>query len=228
MTLTQAEMEAKYDAERAGTLYIKPAGDLVTAALEFIAQVEHDDELAIAEAIDRMMATPEELQITRHTHHDSGERARDPWTTYALGEAEIDIHDAGGGNLCIPGMCHDFTDAAPLLDLAMLLADERVLEALDPSTEDTDGITAILEEIDGGERKAIDRRFDAVVDGVFDLPDALRARAVSLWEGFLDGIKVAVMVDWDRIKEMPIDTAVDTFGVEAISAAMKAHRVEAA
>jgi hypothetical protein len=115
--LTEAEMIARYDAERDGSAYVKPS--------------------TLLPAVADVTEGPEQLQITRHTIGADGSPAADPWTTYALGVAEIDIHDSGrGGNLCIPGLCHDFQDSAPLLDLALLLSNETVLEALDPTNDE--------------------------------------------------------------------------------------------
>jgi hypothetical protein len=58
---------------------------------------------------------------------------------------------------------------------------------LEQQAEDTDAIISILDDIDGGERRRIDVHFDRVIDAVAELPDAQRAQAIALWEGFLAG-----------------------------------------
>ena len=85
----------------------------------------------------------------------------------------------------------DIHDNADVLDLAMLLNDERVLEALDPSNEpeDTATLAAILESMDGGESQ-IDTRFDNVIDRLAVLPAAQQARALDMLEGFLLGLEI--------------------------------------
>jgi hypothetical protein len=213
MTLTQAEMEARYDAERSGAVYVKPApgAELLDRILalpleEQNAVWEQAERIMLADEIDRLLAKP--IQIVRHTHDSDGVLIATPWTMYTLGNAAIDVNEgSGGGNLCVYGHCIDLEfDYRPLLDLAMLLADTRLLDALDPSRneqaictwidqqagepEATDDMIAILEEIDGGEaeaRKGIDARFDRVIDAVAELPDAQRAQAIAMWEGFLVG-----------------------------------------
>jgi hypothetical protein len=146
MTLTQAEMEAKYDAERSAAAYTKPAGDLITATLEYLAEVERDDEMALADEIDRLIAEE---------------------TPLSPGEEKII-------NLILAG-------------------DKRVIAALRAASlpEATDDMISILEEIDGGERSGIDARFDRCIDAVAELPDAQRAQAIALWEGFLSGVVAA-------------------------------------
>jgi hypothetical protein len=57
---------------------------------------------------------------------------------------------------------------------------------IDPTEEAA--ITALLEEFEA-HLDPLGARFDAVVDGVFDLPDAQRAQAIALWEGFLAGVQ---------------------------------------
>lgn len=141
--LTQAEMEAKYDAERDGSAYTKPADDSFGTDVtdELIATLEaierHFDSLkdGSAEWID---APPAAIQIERHILNMDGDPASDPWTTYTLGVAAIAIHDSGsGGNVCLSRGMLGFKDNAQLLDLALLLSNETVLEALDPSNNDT-------------------------------------------------------------------------------------------
>jgi hypothetical protein len=122
MTLTIAQQEAIYDAQRSGAIYVKPADEQITP-----------DEQACLDIL--LKRTPAEtLQITRYTRHLDGSIPSDPWTQYDLGEASISIQDAGGGNICLDREMLEFEDNAQMLDLALLLADERVLEALDPST----------------------------------------------------------------------------------------------
>lgn len=169
MTLTIAQQEAKYDAERSGAAYVKPADERV--------------------CLDILLKPTETLQITRYTRHLDGSIPSDPWTQYDLGEASISIQDAGGGNICLDREMLEFDDNAQLLDLGMLLNDPRVLAALDPSKEDTNGIISVLEDGDGKSdaQRALDRRFDAVVDRLFDLPEAQMERGVLLLEGFVAG-----------------------------------------
>jgi hypothetical protein len=75
------------------------------------------------------------LQIERHTHMPDGSPVEvdHQWTTYTLGEAEIDINDAGGGSICIDREMLEFDENAQMLDLYLLLSNETVLEALDPT-----------------------------------------------------------------------------------------------
>jgi hypothetical protein len=187
MTLTQAEMEARYDAERSGTAYAKPAGDLITATLEYLAT----DEQAVAAWIDQ------HVSIT----HEYGEEYA--CTNYIAGSIRITRQHNGyvptGGTpnmLEIGGQSIDMPWTLPMLqqvhtDLGRLLSDARVVAALESEPEATDDMIAILEEIDGGERKGIDARFDRCIDAVAELPDAQRAIAISMWEGFLAGVQAA-------------------------------------
>jgi hypothetical protein len=54
MTLTQAEMEAKYDSERTGAIYLKPA-----THCDRCGSVITDDQIAIAREADRLIAADE-------------------------------------------------------------------------------------------------------------------------------------------------------------------------
>lgn len=93
------------------------------------------DEAAIADWTDKHLPTdtdaPIGLQIERHTHHTNGEPASDPWTTYAFGEAEIDIQDAGSVNLYLGQESIEIEDNAQLFDLIALLSHATVQAALD-------------------------------------------------------------------------------------------------
>jgi len=111
--------ERRYDNLKTGTVYIKP-------------ETADDDEIEIAEWCDRVIAEHRRQAITveRHTLHTDGSIPSDPWTTYTLGEASIALQDAGGGNVCVDGEMLDIEDAAQLRDLAALLTDPRVREAL--------------------------------------------------------------------------------------------------
>ena len=44
--------------------------------------------------------------------------------------------------------------------------------------------------MDGGERRAIDERFDSVIDRVADLQDSQRQAAITMLEGFLTGVAI--------------------------------------
>jgi hypothetical protein len=271
---TQAEMEAIYDAERSGAIYVKPEPGAEDRAAQPSPLL-----LAVAEYIDG----PAQLQIERHTLNADGEPANDPWTTYAFGEAEIDIHDAGGGNLCIPGLCHNFQDHAPLFDLSLLLSNPTVQQALEHAADDDtytpcspvwEAILAITdeEEEDGDEAEMIARENTPVppVPAGYPLDKAMiyksygetfiaidrrdgemvicdkgkiagdehtvilsPARARALYRFFWNDAMVELMeyhrkkadvLDWEQMKDMPIDKAVDMFGVEALTAAVAAHR----
>jgi hypothetical protein len=72
--------------------------------------------------------------------------------------------------------------------LDILLNEGAVAAWIDRQREDTDTMIAILEELDGGDEKLIDERFDRVVDAIAELPEAQRAQAIALWEGFLAGV----------------------------------------
>jgi hypothetical protein len=162
---TRTEAERAYDELKDGSAYAKPADTELAIARECDQVIAEDraaqflagyqagqelgdlinqggDEAAIAAWTDERMPAsedgPEELQIERHTHMSDGGLVPigQQWTEYTLGEASIAIIDAGGGNVVIDREMLEFTDNAQLLDLATLLADERVLEALDPTNGD--------------------------------------------------------------------------------------------
>jgi hypothetical protein len=127
---TRTPAEIAYDNLKDGSAYTKPSvnDDTLVQIVQELIRVQ--------EAGHDKIAPTETLQITRHTHHTDGTPAGDPWTTYKLGEAEIDIQDAGGVSLYIGRESIEIDENAQLLDLAMLLADERVLNALDPTNDE--------------------------------------------------------------------------------------------
>jgi hypothetical protein len=179
-TDTRTPAERAYDAERDGSIYVKPDAEQRAAAI-----MSYLETLPPAER-NAVWDRAEEIMLAKH-----------------FGDAPADIP---------------------------ISADEQaivtwIMQQTACGSENTDGIIAVLED---GERRRIDERFDRCIDAVAELPDSQRAQAISLWEGFLAGCAAGVLVDWDRLKEMPIDTAVDTFGAEAIIAATKAHRQERA
>lgn len=158
MTLTQAEMEARYDATRLSPITSYPTPIPLSAQEEeiltlLLAISEPDPEeqgssyaerfaagyrygQAIARALQAEEQEDDQIEIERHTHYsDTGLPYADPWTRYTLGDASFDIHDGGrAANLCIAHEMIEIDSNAQLLDLAALLSDARVLEALDPSS----------------------------------------------------------------------------------------------
>jgi hypothetical protein len=166
MTLTQAEMEAKYDAERNGTLYGTPTPPENPSPLLLDLARWAEVEITLAREADRVLAQqPSQIQIERHTRHTDGSIPHDPWTSYTLGSASIDIQDAGGGNIGIDLEGLEFEENAQMLDLARLLNDPRVIQALGSSREDTNALASILEECDGGESEPEPVPFGELADG---------------------------------------------------------------
>jgi len=82
----------------------------------------------ILRAADQILADP--VVVTRHTVNSDGSIPHDPWTTYDLGDASIDIQDAGGVSVYVGGDGLEQMDKIQLRDLAALLADPHVRAAL--------------------------------------------------------------------------------------------------
>lgn len=162
--LTVAEMEARYDAERSGRAWqriipilLDPNDDgsqaenedinEIIAILEeidggeqaearpaslMLAVADFAEQIEIAQMADQLLADP--VVVTRHTVNSDGSIPRDPWTTYDLGDASIDVQDAGGISMYIGQDGLEQIDTAQLRDLLALLADPRVQAAIGMET----------------------------------------------------------------------------------------------
>jgi hypothetical protein len=153
-TLTPAEMEARYDAERSGQLYTKPA--VVCPACSC------------------------ENGPAHHFCDQCGAQLEEETPLSPVEEKAIDI--------LLKRQPNDGSDRAIInwiLDQAQ--NEQAVATWIDDQAEDTDTIAAILEECDGGENEPAGKRFCDAIDAMFDLPEALRLRAVVMLEGFLAG-----------------------------------------
>lgn len=53
-TDTRTDAERRYDAERDGSLYVK--GDLITACLDYVDQLERDERISLAQEADRVLS----------------------------------------------------------------------------------------------------------------------------------------------------------------------------
>jgi hypothetical protein len=130
---TRTESERRYDAERDGSLYVKPAPDLVDAVLNYVT------ELPIADRLEREAGARLEAMLAgcaappveyRCLGLSGGSVAGHMWDEYSCGTNILNIDDGAFTLRSKDSGLGEWT-AAELAELRALLNDARVVAAIE-------------------------------------------------------------------------------------------------